>query len=214
MTDWQDNPGELEGGLDIAIVAMNGRFPGAPDIERFWRNLRDGVEGSTSHSVDELVALGADPAVVRDPSFVRVSAPIEGADLFDAGFFGFSPREAETMDPQQRVFLECAWEALEQAGYDSQRTLGLIGVYAASGTNEYLFFHLLPHLDDLHNILQLSIGNEKDFLATRVSYELDLRGPSLNVQTGCSSGLVAVHLACQALLAYQCDMALAGGISL
>jgi amino acid adenylation domain-containing protein len=217
MTDWQDTPAGdsgLEGGLDIAIIAMNGRFPGAPDVERFWRNLRDGIEGSTVHSVEELVALGADPAAVSDPSYVRVSAPIEGADLFDAGFFGFSPREAETLDPQQRVFLECAWEALEQAGYDSRRYSGLIGAYAASGTAEYLFFHLLPHLNDLHSILQLSIGNEKDFLATRVSYELDLRGPSLNVQTGCSSGLVAVHLACQALLAYQCDMALAGGISL
>jgi amino acid adenylation domain-containing protein len=216
MTDWQDNSeaAGLEAGLDIAVIAMNGRFPGAPDVERFWRNLRDGIEGSTVHSVEELVALGADPAAVSAPSYVRVSAPIEGADLFDAGFFGFSPREAETMDPQQRVFLECAWEALEQAGYDSQRYPGLIGAYAASGTAEYLFFHLLPHLSDLHSILQLSIGNEKDFLATRVSYELDLRGPSLNAQTGCSSGLVAVHLACQALLAYQCDMALAGGISL
>jgi amino acid adenylation domain-containing protein len=217
MTDWKDTPAGdsgLEGGLDIAIVAMNGRFPGAPDVERFWRNLRDGIEGSSVHSVEELVALGADPTAVSAPSYVRVSAPIEGADLFDAAFFGFSPREAETMDPQQRVFLECAWEALEQAGYDSQRYPGLIGAYAASGTAEYLFFHLLPHLNDLHSILQLSIGNEKDFLATRVSYELDLRGPSLNVQTGCSSGLVAVHLACQALLAYQCDMALAGGISL
>jgi amino acid adenylation domain-containing protein len=212
MTDWNDTPGAE--GLDIAVIAMNGRFPGAPDIERFWRNLRGGVESVTFHSVEDLVALGGDPAVVSDPSFVRASALVADVDLFDAGFFGFSPREAETMDPQQRVFLENAWEVLEKAGYDSQRYPGLIGVYAASGTNEYLFFHLLPNLNDLHNILQLSIGNEKDFLATRVSYELDLRGPSINVQTGCSSGLVAVHLACQSLLAYQCDMALAGGISL
>src|SRR6185436_17714508 len=201
-------------GLDVAIIAMNGRFPGAPDLDRFWRNLRDGVESVRFHSVDELIARGGDPAVVGDPSWVRASAWIDGVDLFDAGFFGFSPREAETMDPQQRVFLELAWESLEQAGYDSRRAAGLTGVYAASGTNEYLFFHLLPHLADPRNVLQLSIGNEKDFLATRVSYELDLRGPSLNVQTGCSSGLVAVHLACQALLSCQCDMALAGGISL
>ncbi|HYU31102.1 MAG TPA: amino acid adenylation domain-containing protein [Thermoanaerobaculia bacterium] len=212
MTDWNDNPGAE--GLDVAVIAMNGRFPGAPDVGRFWRNLRDGVESITFHSLEELIARGADPAMVKAPSYVPASALVDDVDLFDAGFFGFSPREAETMDPQQRVFLECAWEALEQAGYDSQREPGLIGVYAASGTNEYLFFHLLPNLTDLQSVLQLSISNEKDFLATRVSYELDLRGPSINVQTGCSSGLVAVHLACQALLAYQCDMALAGGISL
>ncbi|HKH48908.1 MAG TPA: amino acid adenylation domain-containing protein [Thermoanaerobaculia bacterium] len=212
MTDWNDTPGAE--GLDIAVVAMNGRFPGSPDLDRFWRNLRDGVECVTFHSIDELIARGADPTLVRDPSFVPATSLVENVDLFDAGFFGFSPREAESMDPQQRVFLELAWEALELAGYDSERATGLTGVYAASGTNEYLFFHLLPNLTELQNVLQLSIGNEKDFLATRVSYELDLRGPSINVQTGCSSGLVAVHLACQALLAYQCDMALAGGISL
>ena len=215
MTDWNDNPGAdgISEGLDIAVLAMNGRFPGSPDLERFWHNLRNGVECITFHAKEELLAHGADPAVVNDPAYVPASAQVAGVDLFDAGFFGFSPREAETMDPQQRVFLECAWEALEKAGYDSQRYPGLIGCYAASGTNEYLFFHLLPNLTDLHSVMQLSISNEKDFLATRVSYELDLRGPSINVQTGCSSGLVAVHLACQSLLAYQCDMALAGGIS-
>jgi amino acid adenylation domain-containing protein len=212
MTDENGMPGAE--GLDVAVIAMTGRFPGAPDLDRFWHNLRHGVESITFHSVEELVARGGDPAVVSDPSYVRASALVADVDLFDAGFFGFSPREAEAMDPQQRIFLECAWEALEQAGYDSARTPGMTGVYAASGTNEYLFFHLLPGLADLRNVLQLSIGNEKDFLATRVSYELDLRGPSLNVQTGCSSGLVAVHLACQALLAWQCDLALAGGVSL
>ena len=211
MTDGRDSPAE---GLDIAVIAMAGRFPGAPDVERFWENLRAGVESIRVYSADELIALGADPAVVRDPSYVRAAALLPEVDLFDAGFFGFSPREAEILDPQQRLFLECAWEALERAGYDSERYPGLIGVYAGSGTNEYLLFHLLPGLTDLHSVLPLTIGNEKDFLATRVSYELDLKGPSINVQTGCSSSLVGVHLACQSLLAYQCDMALAGGISL
>ncbi|HBL31773.1 MAG TPA: hypothetical protein DD490_33540, partial [Acidobacteria bacterium] len=212
MTEWNDNPGG--DGLDVAVIAMNGRFPESPDLGRFWQNLRGGVECVTFYSKEELLARGADPALLERPGFVPAQAQIADLDRFDAGFFGFSPREAETLDPQQRVFLECAWEALEIAGYDSRRTHGLIGCYAASGTNEYLLFNLLPNLTELHNVLQLSIGNEKDFLATRVSYELDLCGPSINVQTGCSSGLVAVHLACQSLLGYQCDLALAGGISL
>ncbi len=216
MTDWNDNGSDsgLDQGLDIAIIAMGGRFPGAPDVERFWENLRAGVESIRAYSDEELIALGADPAMVRDPAYVKVAAWLPDIDLFDAGFFGFSPREAEILDPQQRLFLECAWGVLEKAGYDSERYPGLIGVYAGSGTNEYLLFHLMRGLTDLHNVLQLTIGNEKDFLATRISYELDLRGPSINVQTGCSSSLVGVHLACQSLLAYQCDMALAGGISL
>jgi amino acid adenylation domain-containing protein len=215
MTDLSQSPADsLPDGLDIAVIAMAGRFPGAQDVERFWENLRSGVESIRFYSPDELVALGADPAMVRDPSYVKAAALLPDIDLFDAGFFGFSPREAEILDPQQRLFLECAWAVLEKAGYDSERYPGLIGVYAGSGTNEYLLFHLLRAVTDLHNVLQLTIGNEKDFLATRVSYELDLKGPSINVQTGCSSSLVGVHLACQALLAYQCDMALAGGVSL
>ncbi len=212
MTD--DVNGGLDSGLDIAVISMAGRFPGAPDLERFWEMLRDGREGISFYSEEEILARGADPARVAIASFVRAGAQLPDVDLFDAGFFGFSPREAEQMDPQQRFFLECAWEVLERAGYDPERYPGLIGVYAGSGTNEYLLFHLLRHLTDLSNVLQLTIGNEKDFLATRVSYELDLKGPSINVQTGCSSALVAVHLACQSLLGYQCDMALAGGISL
>jgi amino acid adenylation domain-containing protein len=219
MTDWKESPADslpdvAPDGLDIAIIAMAGRFPGAPDVERFWENLRAGVESIRAYTADELIALGADPAMARDPAYVKVAATLPDIDLFDAGFFGFSPREAEILDPQQRLFLECAWGVLEKAGYDSERYPGLIGVYAGSGTNEYLLFNLLPGLTDLHNVLQLTIGNEKDFLATRISYELDLRGPSINVQTGCSSSLVGVHLACQSLLAYQCDMALAGGVSL
>jgi amino acid adenylation domain-containing protein len=215
MTDWNESPaGSPTDSLDIAIIAMAGRFPGAEDVERFWENLRAGVESIRVYSDGELIAFGADPAMIRDPAYVKSAALIPDIDLFDAGFFGFSPREAEILDPQQRLFLECAWGVLEKAGYDSERYSGLIGVYAGSGTNEYLLFHLMQGLTDLHNVLQLTIGNEKDFLATRVSYELDLRGPSINVQTGCSSSLVGVHLACQALLAYQCDMALAGGVSL
>jgi amino acid adenylation domain-containing protein len=212
MTDWNEASG-LDG-LEIAIVGMAGRFPGAPDVDRFWENLRDGVESITFYSEEQLLALGGDPRAVRDPAYVRAAAQLPDIDLWDASFFGFSPREAEQMDPQQRVFLECAWEVLEAAGYDPENYPGLIGVYAGSGTNEYLLFHLLRSEADFGNILQLTISNEKDFLATRVSYKLDLRGPSVNIQTGCSSALVAVHLASQALLSFQCDMALAGGVSI
>jgi amino acid adenylation domain-containing protein len=203
------------GGLDIAIVGMAGRFPGAADLDAFWRNLRDGVESISFPSDEELLAAGVDPALLREPGFVRAAATVPDIDLFDAPFFGVSPREAEQMDPQHRLFLECAWEALEAAGYDpADLTDRLAGVYAGAGLNAYVLFHLLPSGTGLANILQLTISNEKDFLATRVSYKLDLRGPSINVQTGCSTSLVACHLACQALLAYQCDVALAGGVCL
>ncbi|HVR97664.1 MAG TPA: type I polyketide synthase, partial [Thermoanaerobaculia bacterium] len=211
MSDpWMDSAG-----LDIAIVGMAGRFPGAAGLDQFWRNLRDGVESITVYSDAELLAFGVDPALLREPGFVPAGASIPDIDLFDAPFFGVSPREAEQMDPQHRLFLECAWEALEVAGYDpADLTDKLAGVYAGSGFNAYVLFNLLPSGTGLANVLQLTISNEKDFLATRVSYKLDLRGPSVNVQTGCSTSLVACHLACQALLSYQCDVALAGGVCL
>ncbi|HEY0782900.1 MAG TPA: type I polyketide synthase, partial [Thermoanaerobaculia bacterium] len=201
-------------GLEIAVIGMAGRFPSAPDLGRFWENLRGGVDSVVMYSDEELDAIGIDRAVYSDPTFVRAAALLPGSEWFDAGFFGFSPREAEQMDPQQRVFLEASWEALEDAGYDGASYPGPIGVYAGVGMDAYLLFNLLHSDTDLRNVLQLTIGNEKDFLATRVSYKLDLTGPSFNVQTGCSTSLVAVHLACQGLLAYQCDMALAGAVAL
>ncbi|MFL6261096.1 MAG: amino acid adenylation domain-containing protein [Thermoanaerobaculia bacterium] len=199
----------------VAIIGMAGRFPGAPDLERFWDNLREGVEGITFLSEDEVAHL-ADPQSLRDPSFVRAEPLLEGVPLFDAGFFDMTPREAELTDPQHRLFLECALEALESAGCSPAKFGGSIGVYAGCGMNYYLLFNLLsnPGLVASVPTLQLTLGADKDYLCTRVSYKLNLRGPSLSVQTACSTSLVAVHLACQGLLDYQCDLALAGGVSL
>src|SRR5439155_19927636 len=138
------------------------------------------------------------------------------ADLFDAAFFGLNPQEVEIMDPQHRLFLECAWEALENAGYNPDTYDGLIGLFAGSSMNTYLLTNLLTNRELIERTggFQTMLANDKDYLPTRVSYKLNLRGPSLNVQTACSTSLVAVCLACQNLLNYQCDMALAGGVSL
>ena len=202
--------------LDIAVVGMAGRFPGAADVTQFWRNVCAGVESISFFSPAELAASGVDPALIRNPHYVPAAGVLEGADLFDAAFFGYYPREAEIIDPQQRVFLECAWEALENAGYDPAAYPGLIGVWAGCGANTYLLFNLLPNPRVAESVerYHLTIANDKDFLPTRVSYKLNLRGPSVNVQTACSTSLVSIHLACQGLLNYQCDMALAGGVSI
>lgn len=199
----------------IAIIGMAGRFPAAPDIAEFWRLLRDGVEGISFFSEDELIASGVSAAKVRSPNYVRAKGVLEDADLFDASFFGYNPREAEVIDLQQRVFLECAWSALEAAGYGSEKRPSAIGVFAGASPSTY-FWNLLLNSELLEDVgfFQLSLGNDRDYINTRVSYELNLKGPSVNVQTGCSTSLVAIHLACQSLLDYQCDMALAGGASI
>lgn len=203
-------------GLEIAVIGMNGRFPGAGNIEEFWRNLRDGVESIIEFTDEEQIAAGVPPAVLKQPNYVNAGTVLEDPDLFDAAFFGYSPREAEIMDPQQRLFLECAWHALESAGYDADQYDGRIGVYGSISLNTYLLFYLYsnPELINSVGTFQTLIGNDKDFLPTRVSYKLNLHGPSINVQTACSSSLVAIHLACQSLLAGESDMALAGGVSL
>ena len=199
--------------FDIAIIGLACRFPGARNAEEYWRNLCGGVESVTFFSEQELEAMGVDSAAVRSPNFVKAGALLEDMDGFDAAFFGYSPREAELLDPQQRLFLECAWHAYENAGYHPDRYEGLVGVYAGTSLSTYLLFNILANDVDSEDDFQAMIGNDKDFLSTRVSYELNLKGPSLDVQTACSTSLVAVHLACQALLSYQCDMALAGGVS-
>ena len=201
----------------IAIVGMAGRFPGARNIGQFWQNLRDGVESIRSLSDTELLAAGVPAEEFSRPDYVRRASVLEDVDLFDATFFGLSPRDASIMDPQHRHFLECAWEALEDAAHPPQRFHGSIGVFAGSGMNSYLIHNLLANrkLVDSAGIFQLKqTGNDKDVLATRVSYQFDLRGPSINVQTACSTSLVAVHLACQSLVNYECDMALAGGVTI
>src|SRR6185295_15792710 len=200
-------------GREIAIVGMAGRFPGAPTVEDFWRRLRAGDELITFFSGEELAAAGIDPSLLADPAYVRAGGVIEGAELLDAAFFGLSPREAELMDPQHRIFLECAWHALEDAGYDAERYPGRIGLYAGVGINTYLHHAGIEQMQALAGRYQAFIANDKDFVPTRASYKLNLKGPSVNVQTACSTSLVAVHLACQALLAGDCDMALAGGVA-
>ncbi|MBW4698403.1 MAG: SDR family NAD(P)-dependent oxidoreductase [Aphanocapsa lilacina HA4352-LM1] len=206
--------GEQSNGLEIAIIGMAGRFPGAANLEAFWRNLCAGVESIRTLAAQEMAEAGVDPALLANPDYVRARGVLEGADLFDAGFFDCSPREAEITDPQQRLFLECAWEALEDAGCIPGVYRGAVGVYAGAGRGTYLL-HLHANHQALSGVdpFQVFIGNDKDFLATRVSYKLNLEGPSFAVQTACSTSLVAVHLACQGLLSGECDAAIAGGVA-
>lgn len=203
----------FDNAYDIAIVGMSGRFPGAVDIDEFWRNLRDGVESISFFSDDELRGAGVDTETINEPGYVNAGGALAGVELFDASFFGFNPREAEILDPQQRVFLECAWESLEQAGYNPETYPGLIGVYAGTSMSSYLFnVYSNPELVGIVGDFQVQLGNDKDNLPTSVSYKLNLKGPSIAIQTACSTSLVAVCVACQSLLSYQCDMALAGGV--
>ncbi|NVM91278.1 acyl transferase domain-containing protein/acyl carrier protein [Variovorax sp. SG517] len=204
-------------GLEIAIVGMAGRFPGADDVDAFWRNIRDGVESVSTFTDDQLRERGVPQAQLNDPDYVKAGVLFDGFDQFDAGFFGYTPREAENLDPQQRIFLECAWASLEHAGCDPERWPGKVGVYAGEGTNVYLIRNLLPSFGlgahtGIADLLGLMSGNAAGSLCTRVAYKLNLRGPAVTVQTACSTSLTAVHTACQALLSHDCDMALAGGV--
>jgi len=201
------------GRSEIALIGMTGRFPGAPSVEELWQNLRAGVESITFFSDEELLAAGIPPATFNDPRYVRAGAVLDGIDRFDAGLFSYSPREAEVMDPQHRVFLECSWEALERGGYDPETYPGAIGVFAGTNLSTYLLkLYSDPDVRESVNMLQAILGNDKDSLTTTVSYKLNLRGPSVAVQTFCSTSLVAVHIACQSLRNGECDMALAGGV--
>ncbi|HKP12634.1 MAG TPA: SDR family oxidoreductase [Blastocatellia bacterium] len=197
------------------MIGLAGRFPGASNIEEFWRNLRDGVESISFFTDEELQSAGINPALLHDPDYVKAAGVLKDAQWFDAAFFGFNPREADLMDPQHRQFMEVAWEALERAGYNPETYRGAIGVYAGTGLNTYLLFNLVPNRELVEAIgsYQTMVVNDKDFLPTRVSYQLNLRGPSVAVQTACSTSLVAVHQACQSILNGECDMALAGGVS-
>ncbi len=202
--------------LEIAIIGMAGRFPGAANLPEFWHNLSNGVESITRFADAALAAAGVPEADRDQANYVKARAILETIEDFDAAFFGFTPREAEITDPQHRLFLECAWEALENAGYDAATYTGRIGTYAGSGWSSYLFHHLYanPNVRKSLGDYQTLLGSHQDFLTTRVSYKLNLKGPSIDVQTACSTSLVAVQLAYQSLLTYQCDMALAGGISI
>lgn len=200
---------------EVAIVGMACRFPGARNVDEFWRNLVDGVESISFFSDEELRAAGVPNSLVDSPNYIKAKGMLADVELFDANFFGFNPREAQILDPQHRLFLECAWEAVEDAGYESESYGGRIGVYAGASMNTYLLnLYSNRELVDSISPLQLLTASDKDFLATRVSYKLNLSGPSITVQTACSTSLVAVHLACQSLLNGECDMALAGGVSI
>src|SRR5436309_9016332 len=197
----------------IAIIGMSGRFPGAQTVEAFWQNVAAGVKSIRFFTMEELAAAGVDTTLLQHPNYVKAGAVLEGFEQFDAAFFGFAPHEAELMDPQHRLFLECAWEALEDAAYDPQTSTGLVGVFGGTGFSSYLMYNLYlnPEIMDWVDPFQASVVNDKDSLASTVSYKLNLKGPSFTVQTFCSTSLVAVHLACQSLLNYECDLALAGG---
>ncbi len=200
---------------EIAIVGMAGRFPGANTLEAFWQNLAAGVESITRFTPEDLQAAGVPVEQLQEPNYVPASPVLDDVAGFDAAFFGYSPQEAQVMDPQHRLFLESCWQGLETAGYDPFTFPGLIGVFGGCNISTYLLsFFNNPHVRQLNNDYQLMIGNDKDSLTTTVSYKLNLKGPSYAVQTFCSTSLVAVHLACQSLRAGECDLALAGGVSI
>ncbi len=200
---------------DVAVVGMAGRFRDAPDVEALWRNLERGHEAIAVFSDRELTAAGVDPELLRRPEYVKARGMLQDAECLDAAFFGISPREAELRDPQHRLFLECAFEALEDGACDPARFAGPIGVFGGCSSSSYLTTAFLGGAlaEDVAGSPELTLGNDPHFLATFVSYQLDLKGPSLTVATACSTSLVAVHLACQSLLQGECDAALAGGVT-
>lgn len=208
MTQESNGPG------DIAIIGCAGQFPGAPDVNSFWKNIKNGVESIRTYTREELVAGGSRAALVDHPSYVKAFGSLDAIDRFDAEFFAYSPREAEMMDPQHRLLLACAVHALENAGYAWENHTGHIGIVAGGGTNLYLMNVIGQRAAGVAtDPLQLMVSLDKDHMATKVAYKLGLRGPALNVQTACSTSLVAVHLACQSLLNGETDLCLAGGVS-
>ncbi|MBD2776532.1 SDR family oxidoreductase [Iningainema sp. BLCCT55] len=211
---------------DIAIIGMAGRFPGANNLQTFWENLKNGVETISFFSDEELLESGVSPELFNQPNYVRARPILDKVEYFDSDFFGYTNREAELMDPQQRLLLQCSWECLENAGYNPNSYEGAIGMFAGASMNTYFINNYYPNrgqldandelqpftLDSMGGF-QSMVANDKDYLTTRISYKLNLRGPSVNVQTACSTGLVVVHLACQSLLSGESDMALAGAAS-
>jgi len=205
------------GGYGIAIVGMATRLPGATNPDEYWYNLKNGIESVEFYNDEQLTERGVTPDLLKNPNYVKAGCPLQNMDHFDPDFFGFSPKEAAILDPQHRHFYECAWEALERAGHPPSKFDGAIGVFAGSGTNAYFAQNLITSNELMNSVgyfLLRHTGNDKDFLATRVSYSFNLKGPSINVQTACSTSSVATHMACQSLLSEECDMALAGGVTI
>ncbi len=212
----QRNTNAVNGATEaVAIIGMTGRFPGAANLDQLWSNLCNSVESISFFTPDEL-GPGIEESLRNDPDYIRARGLIEGADLFDAAFFGINPIEARVMDPQQRVFLELAHHALENAGYDPARFKGRIGAFAGIGDNHYYTTNLLtnPDLLAMAGKLAVEYGNQKDYIALRAAYLLDLRGPAISLNTACSTTLLAVDQAYRSLLDRECDIALAGGIDI
>ena len=203
---------EVDYDAAIAVIGMAGRFPGADSVEELWDNLLAGRSGLRQLGDDELMAAGVRPAELADPDYVRTSGSVNGYDMFDAGVFGFGRREAEVMDPQHRLLLESCFEALEDAGYPAMEMTEKVGVFAGCGYPDYIWNVAFETMAEAGGGLMMAIGNERDSLSSLVSYKLNCRGPSITVQTFCSTALTAVHLAAQALLNFECEVALAGGV--
>ncbi len=211
-----DSPSANDPARDaVAVIGMTGRFPGAGNIDQLWRNLCNAVESISFFTPEEL-GPGIDEQLRHDPDYIRARGLIEGADLFDAAFFGINPLEAKVMDPQQRVFLELAQQALETAGYDPERYKGRIGVFAGIGDNHYYTTNLLtqPELLAMAGKLAVEYGNQKDYIALRTAYLLDLRGPAVSLNAACSTTLLTIDQAYRSLLDCECDIALSGGIDI
>ena len=200
----------------IAIVGIAVRMPGAADVRQFWENLKTGKESISLFNKEEMMAAGVSAEMIDLPNYVAAKGILEGVELFDANFFGIAPREAELMDPQHRVLMECAWAAMEDAGYVPEKYPGRIAVFTSAGMNTYLPVNLMSNPDLLEQVggFELSIYNDKDFVPTRIAYSMNIKGPAIDIGTACSSSLVSTHLACQHLLTYQSDMALVGGITI
>ncbi|PCK01491.1 MAG: hypothetical protein COA42_23000, partial [Alteromonadaceae bacterium] len=200
----------------IAVIGFSGRFPGANNVDEFWQNLREGIDSLQTLSDEYLLQQGVSPELIQHPDYVKAARMLDGYDLFDADFFGYTPKEAEVIDPQQRLFLEGAWSGIEHAGYDVQHLNVPVGVFAGVGSNSYMLNNILPNPEIAEALggYQLTLRGEKDFIASRTAYKLGLKGPALAIQTACSTSLVAIHIACQSLRQGECAMALAGGVSI
>ncbi|MCP4657002.1 MAG: polyketide synthase, partial [bacterium] len=213
MVNNSQEPSDAHHESEIAVIGISGRFPGSANRDQFRRNLREAVESISFFSEEELAASGVAPALYRRPDYVPARGILEDVDLFDAALFDIPPGEAELTDCQHRIFLECAWEALEDAGYDPEQFPGAVGVFAGSSQSTYAQSLLRDGVEEADRF-RIGLGGGCDHLAPRVSYTLNLTGPSINVQTACSTSLVAVHMACQSLLSGESELALAGGVSI
>jgi acyl transferase domain-containing protein len=210
-----ENENINETGLEIAVIGMVGRFPGARNLEEFWENIKSGVESVSHFSRQDLLEYGVEPGLLDNPNYIKAKGVLEGLELFDARFFGYSPQDAQKMDPQIRILHECTWHVLEDAGYDPETYDGLIGLYVGASTDANWTAHsLLTHGRDNLALFENALYGYKDLLSTLVSYRLNLKGPSYSIYTACSTSLAAIHLGCRALLTGECQMAVAGGITI